>query len=174
MAESLTRIFLSRHKHTESEPLRLTSLPDPNLCTSLTVTSLHAFKPVGMWKARMREVQLQVQPLPRPVTKPKLRASIVSSVRIPSVSPLLFQRGLKSAQGRFLSSKLKGLGESWENWKSTRGGGFAYKLPSERLLKRSSLELKDTFRGEVTGKRCMTSIHRVKSVLIASHASTFN
>ena len=173
MAESLTRIFLSRHKHAESEPLRLTSLPDPNLCNSLTVTSLRTFKPLGMWKARLREVQLQVQP-PRPVTKPKLRASIVSAVRIPSVSPLLFQRGLRSAQGRFLSSKLKGLGESWENWKSTRGGGFAYRLPSERTLKRSSLELKDTFRGEVTGKRCMTSIHRVKSSLIASHASTFN
>lgn len=173
MAESLTRIFLSRHKHAESEPMRLTSLPDPNLCNSLTVTSLHAFKPIGMWKARIREVQ-QVQPLPRPVTKPKLRASIVSTVRIPSVSPLLFQRGLRSAQGRFLSCKLKGLGETWENWKSTRGGGFAYKLPSERLLKRSSLELKDTFRGEVTGKRCMTSIYRVKSALLSSHTSTFN
>lgn len=173
MSESLTRIFLSRHMHTASEPLKPTSLPDPNLSNSLTVTPLHCLKSLVLWKSRLSQVQLPLQPLSRPVPKPQFLSANANSGRIPSVGPQLFQRGLKSAQGRFLSARTRGPGDSLEHWKSARGGGFAYRLSVEGMRKRTATAQKDTFRGQVTGKRLTASMHRVKSILLVSGASNF-
>lgn len=165
MSESLTRIFLSRHMHSSSEPWRPTSLPDPNLSNSLTVTPLHGLKPLVLWKARLSGVPYTLQPQCRQVSKPQ-PPSNVPSVRIPSVSPQLFQRGLKSAQGRFLSTRTRG--DGLELCKSARGGGFAYRLSVEGMRKRTATLQKDAFRGQITGQRLTASMRRVKSILLVT------
>lgn len=164
MAESLTQLFLARHMRTESEPVKPPVCNDPSLSNSLTVTSLHTLKPAMAPRAR-----LLVQPatVSRPVSKPKSHTTMIS---LPSVSPLLFQRGLQSAQGRFSICKPRVSTETLYCYKTARRGGFPYplRLSTELSRKRSFAGIQNAFRGQVTGKRLLTSQSRGQSWLVTS------